>query len=200
MSTDYILKIKLATFTFDLGSSLLCGSGETVYPIWNTVAGGSSTASTSGTGVGTYYPTEIASYVCDNITSSTYTSTGSCAFGGGGGSTCGVNTGFYRTPQRGPSLITGFLMSTGFTDNVRDPMTVTLEGSNQPASALTLGSSWTLIYSGISGLVTDPGRNAWGTPVSFSNNVWYASYRFLVTSKRSGQEAISYGEVLLLGY
>jgi hypothetical protein len=38
----------------------------------------------------------------------------------------------------------------------RDPMTITIEGSNQPSSVLLFGSNWTLIYSGTSGFDSDP--------------------------------------------
>jgi hypothetical protein len=42
-----------------------------------------------------------------------------------------------------------------------DPLTVTIEGSNQTLS-LTLGSSWTPIFNGSSELDTDPGRETCG--------------------------------------
>lgn len=47
---------------------------------------------------------------------------------------------------------------------------ITFEGSNQPTSSLNLGSSWTLVYSGLSGLATDSGRFACGQPQLFPSN------------------------------
>ena len=83
----------------------------------------------------------------------------------------------------------------------RDPLTVTIEGSNEPTSALILGSSWTLIYNGSTGLDTDPGRYNFGVIQNLTNNlVWYKSYRFLFISKRNSSDAIQYGEVELYGY
>ncbi len=115
--------------------------------------------------------------------------------------TCGLNTGFYRTPERGASLLVGLQVCTCVSLPNRDPIIITLEGSNQPVSALNLGSSSTLIYSGPSGLATDPGRSACGIPqVFFSNSVWYTSYRFLVTSKRGADSCASYSEVQFFGY
>jgi hypothetical protein len=89
--------------------------------------------------------------------------------------TCGLNTGFYRTPQRGASLIIGLQICTSLSAPARDPLTITFEGSNQPASVLDFGSSWILIYSGPSGLATDPGRLACGLLLLFpSSTVWYS--------------------------
>lgn len=99
------------------------------------------------------------------------------------------------------SITLGFQICTPGSIPNRDPMTITFEGSNQPNSLLNLGSSWTLIYSGPSGLATDPGRLACGTPQLFpSNTVWYSSYRFLVTSKRGSDSSTWYSEIQLIGY
>lgn len=154
--------------------------------------------SASDSNIGNYYPSEIASYTCDGNLTTRYTNFGPC-----NSSTllsfCGLNSGFYRTPQRGASLITGLRICTSPIRPIRDPLTVTLKGSNQPASALNLGSSWTLLYSGVSGLATDPGRSACGIIQNFSNTVWYSSYRFVVTSKRGADSCASYAEVQLIG-
>ncbi len=156
--------------------------------------------SVSGSGVGDYYSSQIPIYACDNIISTIYTNFGNCN-STCNLTTCGLNTGFYRTPQRGASLLIGLLVCTGSGLNQRDPITITLEGSNEAVSALTLGSSWTLIYSGPSGLATDPGRSACGIAQLFpSNTVWYTSYRFLVTSKRGADSCASYSEVQFFGY
>jgi hypothetical protein len=167
--------------------------------VWNTTAGGSSTPATAGSGIGQYYPTEMPLYVCDNNVTDRYTSFGPCTVGNNS-AVCGLSTGFYRIPLRGASLITGLQVCTGSSSTARDPITITFEGSNQAASSLTLGSSWTLLYAGPSGLATDPGRQVCGPAQSFSNSIWYNSYRFLVTSKRGNNSAALYSEVRLIGY
>lgn len=138
---------------------MTCSGSEIIYAVWNTTAGGSSTPSTSGMDIGNYYPTEISSYACDNNASSVYTNFGACT-SLSSSTTCGLNTDFYRTPARGASLMIGLQVCTGPNLSLRDPITITFEGSNQPISTLTFGSSWTLLYSGLSGLATDPGRQS----------------------------------------
>ncbi len=168
--------------------------------MWNTTAGGDCTISTNGTNVGNYFSSQIPQYACDNNINDEYTHFGACT-SVSSSVTCGLNTGFYRTPQRGPSLIIGLQICTGPGLPARDPITITFEGSNQATSLLHLGSSWTLLYSGPSGLATDPGRLACGISQLFAgNSVWYSSYRFLVTSKRGSDSSTWYSEVQLIGY
>ena len=167
--------------------------------MWNTIAGGNNTLSSSGSSTGNFYPGEIPLYACDGNINNKYTSFGPCTSAGMSG-TCGLNTGFYRTPQRGASLIIGFQICTSSSIPERDPVTITLEGSNQPSSTLNLGSSWTLIYNGPSGLAIDPGRLSCGIPQLFANSNWYLSYRFLVSAKRSVSSSVWYSDVLFIGY
>jgi hypothetical protein len=182
------------------GASLACASNETIYGVWNTIAGGNSTLSPNGTNIGNYYPGETPLCTCDNNITSKYTNFGPCNSSTYSVS-CGVNTGFYRTPGRGASLIIGLQICTGPNLPNRDPITITFEGSNQSTLALNLGSSWTLLYNGSSGLDTDPGRLACGLSQLFtSNSIWYSSYRFLVTSKRGNESSTWYSEVQLIGY
>lgn len=172
-------------------------NNETVYPVWNTTAGSDSTVSKNGSGIGNFFPGELAPYACDSNTTSKYTSFGSCP-SNSMLITCGSNTGFYRTSGKGPSLITGVQVCTENNNPPRDPILITLEGSNQPDPVLHLGSSWTLIYNGSSGLAIDPGRRTCGTIQTFPNNsVSYTSYRFLVVSKRGNMSCTSYSEVKL---
>ncbi|CAF2888153.1 unnamed protein product [Rotaria sp. Silwood2] len=180
------------------GTTFGFSNSETVYGVWNTTAGGDSIPSSSGTSIGNYYPTEIPSYACDNNINSKYTNFGTCT-SASSAMTCGVNTGFYVTPQQGPLLVIGLKICTSSNLSARDPMTITFEGSNQPASALHIGSSWTLLYNGSSGLSTDPGRLTCGVSQLFNNNsIWYASYRFLVTSKRGADASTWYSEVIFI--
>ncbi len=52
----------------------------------------------------------------------------------------------------------------------RDPMTVTVEESNQPTSALILGSNCTLIYNGSTSHDSDPGRYNFGIMQNMTTN------------------------------
>ncbi len=106
------------------------------------------------------------------------------------------------TLKRGISLLASIRFCAAPSLPERDPMTITIEGSNQPSSsALLLGSSWNLIYNGSSGLNSDPGRTSFGMTQTIPNNVlWYNSYRLLITSKRNISNAVQYSEVQLFGY
>jgi hypothetical protein len=85
----------------------------------------------------------------------------------------------------------------------RDPITITLEGSNATGGvALTLGSSWPLIYNGSTGInsTSAPGRATYVTQQNFSNTIPYASYRLLVTLQRGNDTAVQYSESQIIGY
>jgi hypothetical protein len=180
---------------------LLTTTTETVYGIWNTTSGGDSTPSTVGTGVGNYYTGEIPNNAFDNQTNTKYTSFGTCTLGGASSLVCGQATGLYLTPQRGPSLLLNLQFCTGNDLPPRDPLTITVEGSNQSSLLLTLGSSWTPIYNDSTGLQSILSRETCGTIQSVANNsIWYSSYRILVTSKRGVEIATQYSEVKLMGY
>jgi hypothetical protein len=104
----------------------------------------------------------------------------------------------YVTTQQGPFVLKAFRISTGIVRAARDPMIVTIEGSNQNSSALIFGSSWTLIYNGTSGLATDPGRTSLGVQQTILNNTLpFTSYRFLVVTKRGYDICTEYSEVQL---
>lgn len=183
------------------GITWLTTTNETAYPVWNTSVGRDSTPATVGTNVGNFYPGEIASYAFDNTTGTKYTNFGVCALSATLSSSCGLNTGIYVTPQRGPSslFILQFCTANDLPD--RDPFTITIEGSNQPSSSLTLGSSWALLYNGTTGLQTHTTRFECGPVLPVSNNSnWYSSYRVLVTSIRGNEVATQYSELRLMGY
>ncbi len=172
-------------------------AGDPIYAIWNTTAGGNSTASNSDQTGGAYGL--LPANAIDNSIYSKYLN-----FGNGSESessaTKGVGTGFYVTPSMGASILTGLYIGTAEDAPERDPMSITIEGSNATEDALTLGSSWTLIYSGTSGVATDPGRNAWGSLVSLaSNSTSYTSYRLLITGQRDVSNCMQYGEVAFKG-
>jgi len=110
---------------------------------------------------------------------------------------CGLNTGFYLELLQGQVLVTALQVCTANDFPERDPLTVTLEGSNQSGTALTVGTSWSLIYSGNTGLPSNPGRGICGTVQSFNNSIQYKSYRFLVSGKRDMSNSVQYSELQL---
>ena len=114
----------------------------------------------------------------------------------------GLGTGFYVTMNVGACVVTGIQFATGNDYPERDPLIMTLEGSNVVnASLLSKGSSWTLIYSGPTGIpnTTIPSRNTYVDPQYFTNTVRYTSYRFIMTSQRNNSIALQYSEAHLLG-
>ncbi len=111
--------------------------------------------------------------------------------------TCGVNTGLYLTLYSGPYNLMAFFSY----HTQSDPLTIIIEGSNQNGSALTVESSWTLIYHGTSGLNPYPGRFTMGTLIILPNVLMsFKSYRLLITSKRAVQTSTSCSEFVLIGY
>lgn len=129
-----------------------------------------------------------------------YNSFDSCYFLAVSEPSCGPQTGLYITLNRGSSLLRSFRFCTASDYSSRDPMTVAIEGSNQPNSTLMYGSSWTLIYNDTTGLDTDPGRKIYGMMQNLSNSDWYTSYRFLITSIRSSDSSTQYAEIQMNGY
>jgi hypothetical protein len=111
----------------------------------------------------------------------------------------GVDTGLLITPKMGSSIVTGLEFYTGSDMPDRDPMTVTLEGSNDPKAATEGFKDFTLIYEGTSGLDSEPDRGKAGTQVNFSNSTAYKTYRLLITKTRSTTDATQYGEVIFYG-
>ncbi|CAF1105332.1 unnamed protein product [Rotaria sordida] len=173
----------------------LTGTNETPFGIYETIAGGNSSSSTSGYGTGNYPSNENPSNVFDDYVSTKYLNFGNC-----GSHDAGLRTGLYFILKRGPSIVTGLRFYTANDCPDRDPLTVTLEGSNEPGELLHLGSSWNLIYKGPSGLENDPDRQSRGVKQSFSNSTPYASYRLLITEKRDYGDAVQYSKFQLYGY
>ncbi|CAF1486566.1 unnamed protein product [Rotaria sp. Silwood1] len=186
---------------------LLITNSELPIGVYNTIAGGDSTLATPGTEIGQYPANpnmETPAQAFDGNVNTKYTSFGRCKLSncrsGSASNNCGLNTGLYLTLQRGATLVVGLQLSTGNDYPQRDPLMITLEGSNQSGINLTLGSSWTLIYSGTSGLATDPGRKKPGSIVFFSNSLQYTSYRFLIAASRAPDCSVQYSELKLFGF
>lgn len=111
----------------------------------------------------------------------------------------GINTGFYATLSVGQCVIRGFQFTTAGDMPNRDPLEITIEGSNSPSSVLRFGRSWTLIYNGTSGLGMDPGRKVAGSIQIFDNLLPFHSYRVLITRKRGLESSVQYAEFSFRG-
>ncbi|CAF1429029.1 unnamed protein product [Adineta steineri] len=170
-----------------------------IYGVHDTRINQDSQASAPGNWAGTYHPSTPPTNACDGDTSTKYLHFGRCTEYEND-ITCGLDTGFYLELKRGTSLVTGLQICTADDFPERDPLTVSLEGSNQSGAALTLGSSWTLIYKGDSGLGIDTDRLTCGIMQLINNPIQYKSYRFLVSSKRDYRNSVQYSEVKLFGY
>ena len=148
--------------------------------------------------MGNYLFTEIPDNACDGNVMTNYLNFGAC-YAYLWNSECGSNTGLYLTLQRGASIVKGFQFCTA-SDNVgRDPTRITLEGSNESDANLILGTSWTHIYDGTSGLDVAPTRSTCSQIQCIHNSAQYASYRLLITAKRSSADSVSYSEFQLFG-
>lgn len=168
-----------------------------IQAIWNTTAGRNSFTAVSGSsGYGTYAPDNPPSNLFDNSTSTRYVSRGNVLRGNS--VNAGINTGFYLTVADCQAVLTGFSFFADANRSDRDPITVTVEGSN--SADLTKGTSWDLLYSGPTGLRTTS-RTSEGDRQTVNNSNSYLSYRFLVTGRRSDStDYVSYSEVRLYGY
>jgi hypothetical protein len=117
----------------------------------------------------------------------------------------GIDSGFIVIPSISNSTVACALRFVTANDVPgRDPITVTLEGSNATNMAvLNVSSSWKLIYKGPTGIGDRITKNTSenGTQQDFNNTMRFASYRLLVTSKRnSSSDAVQYAEAEIIGY
>ena len=180
--------------------TLLTSTNEVVYGLTNTTISGDGTLAIPGTSVGNYMPNEMPQCALDRKSRTKYTSFGGCSQGSAD-QDCGTNTGFYVTPQQGATLLLAMQFTTANDYPARDPMSITIEGSNATTSALMFGASWSLLHSVSTGLETAPGRKTDGPIVCLPKNVvWYTSYRILISAVRSITDCVQYSEVKLLGY
>ena len=173
----------------------LTTSSDPIYGVYNTVAGGDSTAAIGAptAQAGTYNPGESAASAIDGSLSTKY-----CIYNS---SHSDVATGFYVTPSIGQSIVKSIQFATANDAPGRDPLTITLEGSNSTTN-LTTGIAWTTIFTGGAGLDANPGRAAWGAAIAINNDAAFTSYRLLVTSVRDavgGSHLTQFSEVKLCG-
>ena len=92
------------------------------------------------------------------------------------------NSGFIVTPASGPSVVQGFTITTANDTEGRDPVEWELFGTNEEVTTQAHQSGlgrepWTLIAGGTLALPVE--RFTAGTPVTFANDVSYASYKWL---------------------
>lgn len=114
----------------------------------------------------------------------------------------GANTGFFVIPSvSNASLAVAVRFATANDYPNRDPITITLEGSNESnTTALHLGSSWTLIYNGSTGLLPVNARRTYGVQQNFSNTQRFRSYRLLITTQRDLTDCVQYSESVIIGH
>ena len=194
----------LATTVQPIVYQQLSSTNDEIVGIWNTTAGGDSRVATVGTSSGQYpKAAEGPHSVLDFNLSTKYNSYGNVNVSIGS-LWAGVGTGFYVKMAIGACVATSIRFATANDAPARDPITMTLEGSNViNASLLSKGSSWTLIYNGPTGISsTDPSfpRMIYVEPQNFTNTVPFTSYRFIMTSQRSSATNLQYSEAHLLGY
>lgn len=174
-------------------------AGDSVTGISATSIGGNSTLATPGTGSGQFPATEFPAHAVDQNTGTKYLN-----FGNGDNTvsttTKGVGTGFYVTPALGASTLSGIKLATANDSPNRDPLTISIEGTNATGAALNLGSSYTLISSSVNlGIGADPGRSTAGPLVPLVSLTPYTSYRILVQSQRGSDNSVQYSELNLFG-
>jgi len=102
-----------------------------------------------------------------------------------------TGVGFIVTPTAS-SILNSFRFATGNDAPERDPLTVSIEGTNSANATTTLNSTWALLYNSVSGLATDPGRNTFAGVVNFTNTQPFSSYRVLVQTVRDSTTANSF--------
>lgn len=158
----------LGTLVNPLPGSNVLSSTDVVASLKQTVQGGTNTLAVSGTD---YSSGESAVTVKDGSLNSKYYNT----------SQLGMNTGFVITPSAGSQVVNGFRMATAYDVPGRDPVSITIEGSNDLNAGQAGGGGFTLLYSGPSGLQQGLARTTWGPVINFWNTAAYKTYRVLVT-------------------
>ncbi|CAF1424109.1 unnamed protein product [Adineta ricciae] len=172
--------------------------GDPIIGLYGTKAGGP----TGGTnGMFTAIPSETPTSAIDNNVNTKYVNYGNYSYINGNFSQAGQDTGFFVTSTSGNfSVANGIIFATGSDYPERDPLTITLEGTN--STTLLPNPSWTLVYTGATGIdpTTAPARLTYGTLQVFSNSIAFRSYRLLITSQRSYQDSVQYAEAHIMTY
>jgi hypothetical protein len=174
----------------------VAATGGSVGGFWQAAPGGTATASTAGSAAGQFPGNQTPSLAVDQDASTKYLNFGNA---GGASTTKGVGTGFYFRAAAGPTLVTGVQVATANDFPTRDPLTVSIEGTNA-TNNFTAGATWTLIADNVNlGIDADPGRQTFGPVTRFANTTAYTSYRVIVRSQRGADTAEQYAEMNLVG-
>ncbi len=187
-----VIDMSTLTSTFSTGYDVLSAQ-DTIAPVKQTVPGGLNVLATNGVDFSTG---EEAFNVLDGNLGTKY-----CNKSQDGLNAPGVNTGFVITPALGATVINGFQFATANDVPARDPVTVTVEGSNAANANQAGGGGFVLLYQGTSGLLQNSDRSSWGLFGNFTNTAAYKTYRILVTTTSGGASAdgAQYSEVKLMG-
>jgi hypothetical protein len=170
---------------------------SSVYGVWTTYAGGISTlASPGSSGVGTYPSAQPPTNLFDSNLNTYYSSRGNSS--SGNNTYAGLNTGFYATVAQCQPVLTGFIFGNNYNYPEREPLIVSVEGTN--CNNLTTCINWSLLYNGSTGLDIEANVTSYGYYMSITNTNIYTSYRFLITAKRSYSVYVGYSEIGLFGY
>jgi hypothetical protein len=177
------------------GTLLTCltNYNDPIFPIWNTTVG---QGSTSGTNTGYCSPRENEANTIDENVNRKY-----CAVENNLNQYLGgLNTEFYVILSRGASILREIQFATAHDVPERDPLTITIEGSNETnTTMLTSSYSWQLIYNETTGLENVLSHCNYGPFVPICNSFSYSSYRLFVTSKRGNDGSTQYSDFELLG-
>ena len=176
---------------------VIARAGDSIVGVYNTTAGGP----TGARGGSVSFFSEEPPQAIDNNVNTKYLNFGSLTIPYVPGQILGIGTGFYVTPNiSNASIAIALRFATGNDEPDRDPLTVTLEGTN--STALDLGTGWGLLYNGSTGInpTADPGRKTFVPQQNFSNSIAYRSYRLLVTSQRNAAWCVQYAESQIIGY
>ena len=176
----------------------LLRSNDPIFALYNTTAGDS----TGGfDGIYSPNPTERTPSAIDGNLNTKYVNGGPSVSQTNNSLYLGIDSGFFITPTiHVGTIAVGFRFGVANDVPLRDPLSITLEGTN--STALNTSSSWTLIYSGPTGIDLNPNvtRLTYGALQNFSNTIAYQSYRLLVTAKRGDSSWVQYSEFELWGY
>ena len=177
----------------------ITAASDFIVAVFNTSAG----RSTGGYN-GTFGASEDADNAIDGLLNTKYINFASVGPSSSVVDGPGVDTGFIITPRRSNASVANALQFATANDAPeRDPLTVTLEGTNVTGiPAFSSGASWTLIYNGSTGIdpITPPSRSTYVARQNFSNSIAYRSYRLLITSKRNQSNSVQYAEANIIGY
>jgi hypothetical protein len=167
---------------------------------YNATVGDPSLNSTPGSSVGQYAigqgPTtciDFSSVTCLNFGNTGWNVTAASNL-------AGVGAGLYTIWIVGASIVRSIQFEAGADVSNRDPLTVTLKGSYGTDSALSLGSVWAFLYSGVTSLALyNLTRSVYGEMQNFTNTQSFTAYRMIAISQQGSDICSQFGEMHLFG-